>query len=137
MHFIHRTYIPDGRVYLGNVKYMMKMISDYAYTGPIGITVNMLLEHQSQIRTYYYQYGYSGSQSLCDKQVYYGWRYSIKLQLQNLGLGMDFFIYGQSCYIWPAHTRPKCGTQLGMSPDVLETCPVGTLNLGIKWVDWL
>ena len=98
MHFIYRTYIPDGRVYLGNVKYMMKMISDYAYTGPIGITVNMLLEHQSQIRTYYYQYGYSGSQSLCDKQVYYGWRYSIKLQLQNLGLGMDFFIYGQSCY---------------------------------------
>mgnify|MGYP001429784940 FL=1 len=116
---------------------MMKMISDYAYTGPIGITVNMLLEHQSQIRTYYYQYGYSGSQSLCDKQVYYGWRYSIKLQLQNLGLGMDFFIYGRNCFIWPAHTRPKCGTQLGMSPDVLETCPVGTLNLGIKWVDWL
>ena len=68
---------------------MMKMISDYAYTGPIGITLNMLLEHQSQIRTYYYQYGYSGSQSLCDKQVYYGWKYSIKLQLQNLGLGMD------------------------------------------------
>ena len=73
---------------------MMKMISDYAYTGPIGITLNMLLEHQSQIRTYYYQYGYSGSQSLCDKQVYYGWKYSIKLQLQNLGLGMDLFRNG-------------------------------------------
>jgi len=86
---LKRTYIPDGRIYLGNVKYMMKMISDYAYTGPIGITLNMLLEHQSQIRTYYYQYGYSGSQSLCDKQVYYGWRYSIKLQLQNLGLGYN------------------------------------------------
>ena len=98
--FIYRTYIPDGRIYLGNVKYMMKMISDYAYTGPIGITLNMLLEHQSQIRTYYYQYGYSGSQSLCDKQVYYGWKYSIKLQLQNLGLGKDLLRYGRN-------TRPN------------------------------
>ena len=80
-------YIPDGRTYLGNVKYILKMVSDYAYNGPVGMTANMLLEHHPRLRTYFYQFTYSGSQSLCDKQIYYGWKYSIKLQLQNLGLG--------------------------------------------------
>ena len=32
---------------------------------------------------------FSGSQSLCDKEVYYGWKYSIKLQLQSLGFGYN------------------------------------------------
>ena len=63
------------------------MVSDYAYNGPVGMTANMLLEHHPRLRTYFYQFTYSGSQSLCDKQIYYGWKYSVKLQLQNLGLG--------------------------------------------------
>ena len=63
------------------------MVSDYAYNGPVGMTMNMLLEHHPKLRTYFYQFSFSGSQSLCDKHIYYGWKYSIKLQLQNLGLG--------------------------------------------------
>ena len=89
MYFFNRAYIPDGRIYLGNVKYVLQMITDYAYAGSIGTTLDILLENQPQLRTYYYQYAFSGSQSLCDKHVYYGWKYSIKLQLQNLGLGYN------------------------------------------------
>ena len=60
MYFFNRAYIPDGRIYLGNVKYALQMISDYAYAGSIGTTLDILLEHQPQLRTYYYQYAFSG-----------------------------------------------------------------------------
>ncbi len=65
------------------------MISDYAFTGTVASTAQTLMEFHPSVRTYYYQFGYSGSQSLCDKHVYYGWKYSVKLQLQNLGFGYN------------------------------------------------
>ena len=64
------------------------MVSDYAFNGRVGTTLELLL-NKPQIRTYYYKFSYSGSHSVCDKDIYYGWKYSLKLQIQNLGLGYN------------------------------------------------
>ena len=63
------------------------MVSDYAYTGHLGFTADLLQKTYPQLPTYYYQYSYSASHSFCDKEVYYGWKFSLKLQLHQIGLG--------------------------------------------------
>ena len=85
-----RAYIPGGgRVNFNNVKHAIKMVSDYAYTGHVGLTADELMRKNSPI--YFYHYGYSATHSFCDKKVYYGWKFSLKLQLQQLGFGKKKF----------------------------------------------
>ena len=85
--FTHSAYIPGGRVNFNNVKHAIRMVSDYAFTGHVGLTADILMRKRAELPTYFYQYGYSATHSLCDKEVYYGWKFSLKLQLHQLGLG--------------------------------------------------
>ena len=71
------------------MKHAIKMVSDYAYTGHVGLTADELMRKNSPI--YFYHYGYSATHSFCDKEVYYGWKFSLKLQLQQLGFGKKKF----------------------------------------------
>ena len=95
--FLCSAYIPGGgRVNFKNVKHAIKMVSDYAYTGHVGLTADVLMRKRPELPTYFYHYGYSATHSFCDKEVYYGWKFSLKLQLQQLGFGMKQLILKMS-----------------------------------------
>ena len=95
--FLCSAYIPGGgRVNFKNVKHAIKMVSDYAYTGHVGLTADVLMRKRPELPTYFYHYGYSATHSFCDKEVYYGWKFSLKLQLQQLGFGKKQSIFKMS-----------------------------------------
>lgn len=85
-----RAYVPERKIYHGNLKQAVLMVSDFVSHGPVGLTVDLLAQHQPQLRVYFYQFKHLGSHSLCDAHVYQGWRFSFKLQLHNFGLGNDY-----------------------------------------------
>ena len=89
LYYFYRAYVPGGRVNFNNVKHAIRMVSDYAYNGQVGLTADLLLKTHPNLPTYFYQYSYSASHSFCDQKVYYGWKFSLKLQLHQLGLGMS------------------------------------------------
>ena len=128
-----RAYIPDGKTNIRNIKYATNLVSDYAFSGSVATTLDLLKEFHPRLRSYFYHYSFSGSQSLCDKHVYYGWKYSIKLQLQNLGLGynmrnghgicrgdemLSMFIFGEEPP--PVNSGPLTETDKTISKQMIQ-----------------
>lgn len=131
--FFFRAYIPDGKTNIRNIKYATNLVSDYAFSGSVATTLDLLKEFHPRLRSYFYHYSFSGSQSLCDKHVYYGWKYSIKLQLQNLGLGynmrnghgicrgdemLSMFIFGEEPP--PVNSGPLTETDKTISKQMIQ-----------------
>ncbi len=85
---IFRMYLKEGKINRANVRHAIRLISDFTQNGQMALTAKAILQSQKiKSKIFYYQFGYSGSNSLCDVLVYPGWRFAVKLQLHNFGIG--------------------------------------------------
>jgi len=64
-------------------------MTDFAYHGPIGSTVELLTTVKDAAPVYQYIYKYSATHSLADIAVYPSWKLRIKTLLHNFGLGNE------------------------------------------------
>ena len=84
--FLFRHYLPGGKIERLNVKHAIGMMTDFAYHGPIGTTVQLLTEQNSP-PVYHYLFKYSATHSFGDVAIFPKWKITVKTWLHSFGLG--------------------------------------------------